>query len=321
MLVTAKAQAVALHEYISSPKSSGRSIVHETESKGLGTQDGRIDDDINEEKDSVGEADVLAALRVAKSLFMEADLDGNGELECSELGVLLQRLQGFGASDLVMPGLAEVLYRWDIDESGTIDLSEFLEMLCEEPFVALLPPGSQQVLSTLESLSLHKDRPASDTRSLVLLLLIRDIFSEFSIPRDNGEEAVGPLELRALLGAHPGIQGALLSVDGCVSPSPEELISFIMNIEEEGLGYLEFPSFVALLGTEPFDRLLPRSARPDVSRLLMEMNHHKAVPPSLRSRRSAMAPQVLVTLQSLQAQVYMYAKSSGCKHEEDTSLG
>ena len=147
-------------------------------------------------------------------------MDNNGELECTELGTLLQKLREFGGSNVAMPGLAEVLSRWDVDESGSIDLFEFLHMLCEvapktdqrpspnadvqfqEPFVALLPPGSTEILSTLKTLSLskHNQTVAQDTKNLLVLLLIRENFSEFaSHSGDADDEILGRAELRDLL--------------------------------------------------------------------------------------------------------------------------
>jgi len=93
------------------------------------------------------EGDVVAALSVARALFQEADLDENGSLSVAELGTLLGGLAGYGGGyggggvPATAAAVESLLGVFDGDGSGTIDLYEFMMMLCEEPFVELLPTG------------------------------------------------------------------------------------------------------------------------------------------------------------------------------------
>jgi len=72
--------------------------------------------------------------------------------------------------------------------------------------------------------------------------------------------------------AHPALENDLGR--GLMSPNKDDMISLILNsvhvdsASSSNLPYLDFTAFVRLLAAEPFDQLLPRTARQYVPLLI-----------------------------------------------------
>lgn len=234
---------------------------------------------------TVGEGDVMAALSVARALFEDADLDEDRELSVGELSTLLGRIGEFGAGSQGEQSpsdeIRELLMSFDVDGSGTIDLCEFLLLLCEEPFVSLLLPGADaegregQVENVLRTLSAEACRPRRDGEeqlrisSLVVLLVARDAFEVYA-SKEGGN--LGPVELQKLLADISARVRKETGLRWVSHPHWRSAQDILNRFDIQNEGSINFPAFMAMLAEEPFDSLLPKSARREIP-LLLEMQN------------------------------------------------
>ena len=83
--------------------------------------------------------------QMARAIFEEKDEDMSGEIDKSELANAIQDLWSrlgipLSANDL-QKDVEESLNKFDNDNSGTLDFAEFMGMLCQKPWIELLPSG------------------------------------------------------------------------------------------------------------------------------------------------------------------------------------
>lgn len=100
-------------------------------------------------------------LATARAIFDEKDLDCSGEIEHEELAGAIQSLWGSIGNPIAGSELesevAESLRKFDADNSGSLSFTEFMQMLCEQPWLELLPatvrPHVSRVAEQLKSAS------------------------------------------------------------------------------------------------------------------------------------------------------------------------
>ena len=90
-------------------------------------------------------------VELASTVFQEVDVDSSGEIDPSELQLLMRRLSSKMGGQWTH-NWDSVMRRFDGDSSGKLDFKEFLRLIIREPFVSLLPPaGIHHLKAMLDS--------------------------------------------------------------------------------------------------------------------------------------------------------------------------
>jgi Ca2+-binding EF-hand superfamily protein len=106
------------------------------------------------EVNRITELNAQSAVEEAKRLFAMGDRDRSGSIDAKELRALLPAffLQiGFPFQETTQMNLAaqRIMADYDKDGNGVIDFSEWIRMLCEEPWRGFLPAGMRDDILTV----------------------------------------------------------------------------------------------------------------------------------------------------------------------------
>ena len=72
-------------------------------------------------------------MKIRADDFFQADKDGNTELDLEEFSkMILQRREKDGAAPMSPKELQDLFFRLDLDDSGTVDLSEYVQYALRE---------------------------------------------------------------------------------------------------------------------------------------------------------------------------------------------
>jgi len=119
--------------------------------------------------------DAASNTEKGKKLFAEADLDGGGDLDREELRIVMERLGLASEPDK----MAEILYLFDLDGTGVMNMHEFLAVLkaqCREADARLKEMTTYPVLCLKEHV--HKHKKYIPPRQGMLHLTVVDGFEE-----------------------------------------------------------------------------------------------------------------------------------------------
>jgi len=90
---------------------------------------------------------------MARSIFDDKDEDGSDSISTSELGAVLKEiLANTGRAmpdDELEAEVKDTLRRYDTDNNGVLSFKEFVRMLCNDPWSALLPPNLKSEVAAI----------------------------------------------------------------------------------------------------------------------------------------------------------------------------
>lgn len=102
-------------------------------------------------KVAAAESSTAAVIKAAKSLFVEVDMDGNGWIDEDELYWLVKKLQkrigaGSASREELDSMVSQAMNVFDVGQTGSLSFTEFLKMICTEPWCGILPAEVQKYL-------------------------------------------------------------------------------------------------------------------------------------------------------------------------------
>jgi len=213
-------------------------------------------------------------LQQLQEAFDSVDADKSGEIDANELSGLVQSAwfmmshRGFACKEDLEEATKEIMERYDIDQSGTIDFDEFLKMMALKPFVLMLPTEARDYLIMT---SRHRSaEPITQKTAQKTLALARRLFKAADVNED------GMLEENELANV---VQELYSRLDTKMTSDlririVEEARKCIDKFDTTGEGKLGFKPFLRMLGAKPWCEMLP----PDVARAIPFMLMRGMVP-------------------------------------------
>eukprot|EP00658_Telonema_sp_P-2_P019865 TRINITY_DN17815_c0_g1_i11.p1 TRINITY_DN17815_c0_g1~~TRINITY_DN17815_c0_g1_i11.p1 ORF type:complete len:1130 (+),score=343.73 TRINITY_DN17815_c0_g1_i11:190-3579(+) len=227
------------------------------------------------------EAASQAVIMAARKIFRSVDGDGNGKLDRTELGLLVQELRRSMGLDYlnqhqIHVEVTEMLRLFDINRDGDISFDEFLRMVVTPPWCRLLPESVQGklhevVMDTVSDAPVHKRERDVVFRSAALeaaaasvLMSTRNIFREID---SNGDGQLDRDELALAI-------SELWRKTGDPIQSREQLevltTNALENFDDDKNGLISYKEFVKMISNPPWDQLLPPDVQNKMHNSLMD---------------------------------------------------
>lgn len=227
------------------------------------------------------EAASQAVIMAARKIFRSVDGDGNGRLDRTELGVLVQELRkSMGLEYLnqhqIHVEVTEMLHLFDINRDGDISFDEFLRMIVTPPWCRLLPESVQGklhevVMDSVSDAPVHKRErdvifraAALEAAAASVLRSSRNIFREID---SNGDGQLDRDELEHAI-------TELWTAIGDPIQTREQLQiltdNALANFDDDKNGLISFKEFVKMISNPPWDQLLPPDVQTKMHNSLMD---------------------------------------------------
>jgi Ca2+-binding EF-hand superfamily protein len=227
------------------------------------------------------EAASQAVIMAARKIFRSVDGDGNGRLDRSELGVLVQEMRkSMGLEYLngqqIHNEVTDMLKLFDINRDGDISFDEFLRMIVMPPWCRLLPESVQGklhevVMDQVSDAPVHKRErdvifrsAALEAASASVLRAARNIYREID---SNGDGQLDRDELRLAI-------ADLWARVGDPLQSAEQLDvltnNAMENFDDDKNGLISFKEFVKMISNPPWDQLLPPDVQAKMHNSMMD---------------------------------------------------
>eukprot|EP00656_Telonema_subtile_P049542 TRINITY_DN6184_c0_g1_i1.p1 TRINITY_DN6184_c0_g1~~TRINITY_DN6184_c0_g1_i1.p1 ORF type:complete len:528 (-),score=192.16 TRINITY_DN6184_c0_g1_i1:124-1707(-) len=227
------------------------------------------------------EAASQAVIMSARKIFRSVDGDGNGRLDRTELGVLVQELRKSMGLDYlnahqIHVEVTEMLHLFDINRDGDISFDEFLRMVVTPPWCRLLPESVQGklhevVMDSVSDAPVHKRErdvifraAALEAAAASVLRSAKNIFREIDsngdgqLDRDELEHAIADLWSRVGDPIQTREQLEVLTRNA------------LDNFDDDRNGLISFKEFVKMISNPPWDQLLPPDVQAKMHNSLMD---------------------------------------------------
>jgi len=200
------------------------------------------------------EASIASFLRYARELFDDSDSDGSYDVDQGELIELMLNVfpsKGKMSRDELSSEVANSIAKFDLDGNGTLNFTEFMKMLCIEPWRQLLPPEIEADIVQARDQIRGQQKDKSKVQQVMLPEELLEL-----IPAEEGSEKWMFDSLQALSVSDPGpLKGGCKNQDN--SFNEKALVSIWHCYDIDGNGYVDDDDLKVLLcQVFPFKHML-----------------------------------------------------------------